>query len=416
MAVALRARRLFDGRSEELLNDAVVLIEDERIAACGRNVAVPRAIEVIDLGDATLSPGFIDAHTHLSIDPSNSYAQTLFDHFQREAPEQAFYAAANAQRTLHGGFTTVRDVGVLWGMDFVDVALRNAINKGLVVGPRMLVAVHLLGATGGHCDWTGGLRHNLIGRELGHADGVIDGLDAARRGVRLNVKHGADVIKFCASGGVASLADEVDTPQLTFEEVTALIDEAHRLRKKVATHCHGDRAAKDAIRAGVDSIEHGSFLQGETLEAMQQQGTYLVPTLLVGHIMSRRLDQLPGAVAVKTKAVSEALGAMFQQAVQVGVKIGLGTDSGVFPHGRNAREFGLMVSHGLSPIRALKAGTSDNAELLGLSANLGTIEPGKLADIVAMPGDPSQNIRVTEQVFFVMKGGVIAKHAPADIR
>jgi imidazolonepropionase-like amidohydrolase len=272
----------------------------------------------------------------------------------------------------------------------------------------MQVCVHALGATGGHADETG-FRHDLFRHDPDEKDGIANGPDRLRAAVRYQVKYGADVIKFCASGGVLSLADEVDTPQLTLDEMTALCDEAHRLRKKVACHCHGDLAARDAILAGVDSIEHGSFLSVETLQLMKARGTYLVPTLMAPDSLMPNLDRMPPEIAAKARAANASLHKTFAEAVKMGVKIGFGTDSGVSPHGKNAREFRLMVAGGMSPIAALKAATSSDAELLGLSKTIGTIEPEKLADLVAVPGDVSKDITATERVVFVMKEGRIVK-------
>ena len=284
----MKAARLFDGKADALQANGVVLVQGPKILAVGTDLSIPAGAEVIDLGDATLSPGFMDAHTHLTGESTDDWKQGFVDDFRREVPEKAIESTVFARKVLEAGFTTVRDVG---SGDMLDVGLRNAINRGLVPGPRMLVCVHGLGARGGHADETG-LRHDLI-KELGPAEGIAHGPDGFREAVRFQVKYGADVIKFCASGGVLSLADEVDTPQLSPEEMKALIDEAHRLRKKVAAHCHGDHAAQEAIAAGVDSIEHGSFLTEETLALMKEQGTYLVPTLLAAEWIGGKLDKYP---------------------------------------------------------------------------------------------------------------------------
>jgi imidazolonepropionase-like amidohydrolase len=410
--IVVKAARLFDGKSDKLMKDGVVVVEGDKIVAVGTKIAVPADATVIDLGDATLSPGFIDAHTHLTHERTDDWNKDIVDRFRRQIPEQAYFAAHHAKKVLDAGFTTVRDVG---SRDFIDVGLRNAIARGLVPGPRMLVAVHGLGATGGHAD-RNGFRFNLFGKETDYTQGIANGTDNVREAVRFQVKYGADVIKFCASGGVLSLADEVDTPQLTLREMTALIDEAHRLRKKVAAHCHGDEAAKEAVQAGVDSIEHGSFLSDETLAMMKQKGTYLVPTLLAGEWTGGRPEKFPPEIAEKAKAALAARSSMFRRALELGVPIAFGTDSGVSPHGINAQEFSLMTGLGMTPIAALKSATSLDAELLGISQKLGTLEKGKLADIIAMPGDPTSDIAVTEKVLFVMKEGKVMKHAtePAE--
>jgi imidazolonepropionase-like amidohydrolase len=404
--IALKAARLFDGKSDGLERHGVVLIGGPKILAAGTDLSIPPGAEVIDLGDATLSPGFFDAHTHLTLDSTDDWKQQFVDEFRRQLAERAIESTVNARKVLEAGFTTVRDVA---SHDLLDVGLRNAIARGLVPGPRMLVSVHALSARGGHADRTG-LRHDLPMRELEPARGIARGPDGSREAVRFQVKYGADVIKFCASGGVISLADEVDTPQLTAEEMTALVDEAHRLRKKVAAHCHGDRAARDAILAGADSIEHGSFLGEETLGLMKVRGTFLVPTLLAGEWIGGKLEKYPPEIAAKAKAALAARSAMFRNAVRLGVRIGFGTDSFVSPHGINAREFALMTGLGMPPIAALKSATSIDAELLGIAAKVGTLEPGKLADIIALPGDPTADITATERVFFVMKEGKTVKH------
>lgn len=403
---ALKAARLFDGTSDVLVQNGVVIVQGTKIVAAGAGIAIPEGANVIDLGDATLLPGFIDAHTHLTGEYNDDWNQSFVNGFRREVAEQAIGAAVNARAVVEAGFTTVRDVG---SDDLIDVGLRNSINRGLVPGPRMLVAVHALGSRGGHADRSG-IRHDLL-RENGPAEGIAHGPEGFREAVRFQVKYGADVIKFCASGGVLSLADAVDTPQLTLEEMTALVDEAHRLRKKVAAHCHGDHAAREAVEAGVDSIEHGSFLTEETLSLMKKRGTYLVPTLLAGSWAGRRLDRFPPEIAVKGRAALAACSHMFRNAVRLGVKIGFGTDSAVAPHGVNAKEFALMTSLGMPVIGALKAATSANAELLGIAAQLGTLETGKLADVVAVPGDPTVDITATEHVVLVMKEGKILKQA-----
>jgi imidazolonepropionase-like amidohydrolase len=400
--IVLKAARLFDGRSDTLLQNGMVVVEGKTIKAVGTELSIPDGSTVIDLGDSTLCPGFIDAHTHLTHERTVDYNQGFVDGMRREVAEEAILSTVYARRTIEAGFTTVRDVG---SDDFLDVGLRNSIAKGVVPGPRMLVAVHGLGAVGGHSD-RNGLRHDLL-RQRNEADGIASGPDRLREAVRYQVKYGADVIKFCASGGVLSLADEVDTPQLTLEEMTALCDEAHRLRKKVACHSHGDQAARDAVLAGVNSIEHGSFLSADTLRLMKERGTYLIPTLMAPDSLMPNLAKLPPEIAAKAVAANESISKTFAAAVSLGVKVGFGTDSGVSKHGENAREFRLMVQRGMSPIAALKAATSVDAELLGLAKSIGTLETGKLADLVAVPGDPVADITATERVVFVMKAGAV---------
>jgi imidazolonepropionase-like amidohydrolase len=400
--IVLKAARLFDGNSDTLLTNGMVIVEGKVIKSVGPGLAIPDGSTVIDLGDSTLCPGFIDAHTHLTHERTADYNQGFVDGMRRELAEQAILSTVYARRTIEAGFTTVRDVG---SDDFLDVGLRNSIAKGIVPGPRMLVAVHALGALGGHSD-RNGLRHDLLPQRH-EADGIASGPDRFREAVRYQVKFGADVIKFCASGGVLSLADEVDTPQLTLAEMTALCDEAHRLRKQVACHSHGDQAARDAVLAGVNSIEHGSFLSTDTLNLMKERGTYLIPTLMAPDSIMPNLAKFPPEIAAKAVLANQALSKTFAEAVRIGVKIGFGTDSGVSKHGENAREFRLMVQRGMSPIAALKAATSADAELLGRAKSIGTLEPGKLADLVAVPGDPLADITATEHVIFVMKEGAV---------
>lgn len=405
----LKAARMFDGKSDALTKPGLVIVTDGKIASVGATASIPAGAEVIDLGDATLLPGFIDAHTHLTVMFSDDYKQAALDRLQKPISEQALDSSVNARVTLMAGVTSVRDVG---SGEYLDAGLRNAINKNVVPGPRMLVAVHAIGATGGHCDETG-YRAGVFGKETGPEDGVINGPDQARYAVRLAHKYGATIIKTCATGGVLSLADAVDTPQLTQEELNAIVDEAHALRLKSAAHAHGAEGAKRAIRAGIDSIEHGTFLDDEALDMMKQRGTYLVPTLMAPQGIVEQIQKglyIPPPILVKAQAAIAAAHQTFQKALAKGVKIGLGTDAGVYPHGRNTEEFHQMVDLGMKPIAALKAGTSVDADLLGLADKIGTLEPGKLADIVAVPGDPVENIRQTEHVLFVMKEGVIYKN------
>jgi len=412
--IALKAARLFDGKSSSLLQNGVVIVRGDKIVDAGSNLPLPMGAQVIDLGDATLSPGFMDAHTHLTADYSGNYNERRLQELDLNVSEQAIHATVFARATVEAGFTTVRDLGSRFvaSREFVDVALRNSINKGTIVGPRMLVATKGIGATGGHFDPTSGFRDFLFGREPDYTDGIANGPDEIRKAVRFEVKNGADVIKAAVSGGVLSLADEVDTPQLTPAEMAALVDESHRLRRKVAVHCHGDQAAREAIEAGVDSIEHGSFMKPETLAMMKKKGTYLTPTLMASEWIMGKLANYPAALQEKAKAAFNARSEMFRNAVKMGVKISLGTDAAVYPHGENAKEFKLMVDLGMSPIDALKSATTSDAELFGVAQKLGTLEKGKLADVIAVPGDPTTDITATARVSFVMKEGKIIRQGP----
>ena len=410
----LRAARMIDGTGAPTVNNAAVVVTDDRIVAVGSaaSVAVPAGARVIDLGDVTLLPGFIDAHTHI-------IGRTLGDPLADLAvvKDYASYGAiagvANARSTLMAGFTTIRVVGA---PNFDDMALRQAIIDGRVPGPRMENAGHAIGITGGHCD-ENGFRPGLI--QLGPADGVADGPEQIRAAVRYQVKSGADVIKMCATGGVLSEGDAVGVTQYTYEEMKALVDEASKLGRKVAAHAHGTEGIKIAVRAGVSSIEHGSFLDEEGARMMAQRGTFLVPTMMAGEAVElfAKNGVLKGLRAEKALAAGAAMRNATKIAVANHVQIALGTDAGVIPHGTNAREFGLMVEWGgLTPMAALMAGTMNGAKLLGWDARVGSLAPGKFADIVAVPGNPLADIHVTERVNFVMKGGVVYKGPGAEPR
>ena len=406
--VVLKAARMFDGKGDSTVSPGLVVVEGGRIRAVGAGASVPAGAEVIDLGDATLLPGFMDAHTHLSGEASRDWRQDELDYFKKPITEQAIDATVHLRKTLDIGFTTARDLG---SSDLIDVGLRNAVASGKIPGPRMLVAVRGIGATGGHCDPTGGYRPGVFEKSVSNEEAVANGPDAVRAAVRLNVKLGADVIKTCATGGVLSLSGDVSSPQLTQAELDALVDEAHALKRKAAAHAHGAEGAKRAIRAGIDSVEHGSFLDEEALDLMLQRGTFYVPTLMAAQGLRERLEVgMPPQVEPKARAALASIEKTFSRAVQKGVRIAFGTDAAVYPHGRNAEEFRHMVRLGMRPSDALRSATSVVAELLGLSDRLGTLEPGKLADIIAVPGDPAQDIRQTERVFFVMKEGTVYKH------
>ncbi|MBV8709978.1 MAG: amidohydrolase family protein [Acidobacteriaceae bacterium] len=399
----IKAARLFDAKSDQVLQPGILVVTGKQIQSVGGQI--PPNATVIDLGDATLLPGFIDSHTHLTMAFNPDYNGARLLELSRPVPEQAIRATENARKTLMAGFTTVRDVG---SSNFLDIGLRNAINAGVVPGPRMLVAVHALGSTGGHCDDSAGYRFGLFQHETGPEDGVINSADQARFAVRFNIKYGADVIKTCATGGVLSPTDDVDVPQLSQAELDALVSEAHALRRKTAAHAHGAEGAKRAIRAGIDSIEHGTFLDDEALRMMRERGTYLVPTLATRSGLAE--SKFPPLVQQKADLAVKNQDTMVRRALAMGVKIALGTDAAVYPHGNNALEFVLMTNDGMTPAQALRSGTSVAADLLGLSARIGTLETGKEADIVAVPGNPLNDIKVTQSVLFVMKGGVVYRN------
>jgi imidazolonepropionase-like amidohydrolase len=405
--IVLKAARLFDSVSGKLLEHGMVVVSGTRIQAVGSGVTIPADAEVIDLGDATLLPGFIDAHVHLSQESGRDWYHDWFDNLMRFPAEQAMYGAHYAKVTLEAGVTTVRDVG---SSDYISLGLRNAINAGVIPGPRMLVANYAIGSSGGHADQDPVPPQRIP--VAGPIQGVCNGPEECRAAVRYQIKYGANVIKFMPSGGVLSLSDPVDNPQLTQEEMNAIVSEAHSWGRKVAAHCHGDRAAKMAVAAGVDSIEHGTFLQDDTLQEMKKKHVYLVATLFAGAWVGEHLDTFPPAIAVKARAAGAQSQLMFQHAVKIGVPLAMGTDAGVEPHGLNAREFSLMTKNGLLPAQVLMAGTANGADLLGLADQTGTLAPGKFADIVAVPGNPLADMHVTEHPVFVMKEGTIYVGGP----
>jgi imidazolonepropionase-like amidohydrolase len=403
----IRAARMIDGTGAATIQNASIVVTGDRIVAAGpaASTPAPAGARVIDLGDVTLLPGFIDAHTHITGrtlgDPMNDLA--VVKDYQGYG---AILGVANAQKTLMAGFTSIRVVG---SPNYDDMALRQAITDGRVPGPRMENAGHLIGITGGHCD-ENGFRPGLI--EYGPKEGIANGVDEVRAAVRYQVKSGADVIKMCATGGVLSEGDAVGATQYTFEEMKALVDEATKLGRRVAAHAHGTEGIKLAVRAGVTSIEHGSFLDDEGAQMMAEKGTWLVPTLMAGERVEgfAKNGVLKGLRAEKALAAAAAMRKGVKLAVAHHVKIALGTDAGVIPHGTNAHEFGLMVDWGgLTPMQSLVAGTMGGATLLGWESRVGSITPGKFADIVAVPGDPLKDIHATEHVSFVMKGGEIYK-------
>ena len=404
---AIRAGTLIDGTGAAPVKNAVILVQGERISAVGTAVRIPAGATVIDLSAYTVLPGFIDAHVHLAF---HTIGDGDWQHagFTDLIGQLALLGAAHAQQTLEAGFTMVRVVGSSY---FNDLALRNAINAGWLPGPRILGAGTSFGIMGGHCDGQDGLRPDATGHESGIADGVADGIDQVREAVRYNVKYGADVIKICATGGVLSPTDSVGAQQYTEEEMRAIVETARMLSRRVAAHAHGTEGIKAAVRAGVTSIEHGSILDSEAVRLMVQHGTWLVPTLMAGEQVSQlaQAGRLPPAIAAKALAVAPRMQASFRLALGAGVKIALGTDAGVFQHGRNGHEFTLMVHFGMTPMQAIQAGTLSGATLLGREMDAGSVAQGKFADLVAVRGDPLQDITLLEHVDFVMKGGSVFK-------
>ncbi len=398
--LAVKAARLIDGKGGAPLADAVVLIEGDRITAVGSGLPIPTGAKVIDLGSATLLPGLIDMHVHLTARADRHGYRAL----AASLPKQTLDGAANARTTLLAGFTTVRNVGA---DGFTDVALRDAIAEGEVPGPRLMVSGPALGITGGHCD------NNLLPAEWNaKGEGVADGPDAARARVRENFKYGADLIKLCASGGVLSKGDAVGAPQYTIEEMTAIANEAHRQGKKVAAHAHGTLSIKEAIASGVDTIEHVSLIDDEGIRLAKEKGTVLVMDIYNDDYIIQEGEKagiLPESIE-KEKAIGKAQRESFQRAWKGGAKMAFGTDAGVYPHGDNARQFKYMVQYGMTPLQAIQAATRSAAEALGWQDHVGTVEAGKFADLIAVGGDPLGEIRVLESVSFVMKGGEVAKN------
>jgi len=399
--IVVHAGHVLDVKSGKLLADQAIVIEDGKIVSVGSSSESQGAADAvrIDLPNATVLPGLIDAHTHLTMNPQFGYESLSIS-----IPREALIGAKNARLTLLAGFTTVRNVGA---SGFSDVALRDAINAGDVPGPRMMVSGPALGITGGHCD------NNMLPSEY-HAtgDGVADGIAAVQHKVRENIKYGADVIKVCATGGVLSLGDNPQHSQYTLEEMKAIVADAHRLGRKVAAHAHGAEGIRWAAEAGVDSIEHGSYIDDPAIAAMKEHGTYLVPTLYLGDWMfdNAGLTRLPPPLLAKAQAVIPAARKNIAHAFASGVKVAFGTDAAVYPHGMNAHEFAVMVKLGLTPLQAIQAATVNAADLLGWSGKVGTLEPGAWADIVAVDGDPLKDVTTLERVKFVMKGGEVVRN------
>ena len=399
---AVRCGKLLDVRSGRMLSDQVVIFDGGVITTVGAaaNTPVPAGVKVTDLSAETCMPGFIDVHTHITSSPAWSGYKGL----GISIPRAATMGVGNARRTLHAGFTTIRNVGA---SGYADVAVRDGINAGEFEGPRMLVSGPPLGITGGHCD------ENLLPSEFHYkADGVADGPWNARAKVREVVKYGADVIKVCASGGVLSKGDQPGAPQYSLEELQAIVTEAHKLGRKVAAHAHGTQSIKDAINAGIDSIEHSSLIDDEGIRLAKEHGTYLVFDIynddyILG--MGEKNGVLPESME-KERKIGRLQRENFRKAFQAGAKMAYGTDAGVYPNGDNAKQFAKMVEWGMKPIDAIQAATVNAADLIGWADKVGAIEKGHFADIVAVQGDPLSDVKLLENVRFVMKNGDIVRN------
>ncbi len=399
----IRAGRVLDVRTGQFRANQAIVIEGEKIAqiAPSSDVKAAAADTVIDLPDATLLPGLIDMHTHLTFELTSLGYQGLGISTSREA----LHGARNAKKTLEAGFTTARNLGA---RDYADIALRDAINDGDVIGPRIVASGPALGITGGHCD--GNLLPPAFHFEGG--SGVADGVEAVQHKVREVIKYGADVIKICATGGVLSKGDDPNASQFTLEEMKAIVADAHRLGRRVAAHAHGAEGVRWASEAGVDSIEHGHLMDDAAIATLKKNGTYLVPTIFLTEYMQEHLEHsdVPEFSKKKMRDVMAAAQQNIRKAFAAGVKVALGTDAAVYPHGLNAGEFHVYVKLGMTPLAAIQAGTINAADLLGWNDRAGALEPGKWADVIAVDGDPTKDVTILEHVKFVMKGGAVYKN------
>jgi imidazolonepropionase-like amidohydrolase len=406
--VYIRAGHLFDATSDQLRENMVIVVLGDRIQNIGpaSGISIPADATVVDLSHATVLPGLIDCHTHLGA-RADRYDEIY--NFKDTPLQSAFAAVVNARKTLEAGFTSVRDVG---SEPFLAVDLRNSINEGFIPGPRVVASGPAITITGGHGDlnnFSPQTRVSMFPEERDFA--IADGVDQVRHVVRAQVKYGVDVIKILATGGVLSKGDSPGAPQFTFEELKAAADEAHMAGRKIAAHAHGTQGIKNAILAGIDSIEHASLIDDEGIRLAKDHGVYLVMDIYNDdYILGKAVEfGLPKENVEKEKMVGRLQRENFQKAVKGGAKMAFGTDAGVYPHGDNAKQFFYMVKFGLTPAQAIRAATSSAADLIGRSKDVGTLEPGKFADVIAVTGDPLQDVRALENVGFVMKGGEVVK-------
>ena len=396
--------QLFDAASGRMRGETSVVVRGERIESVQAGaIAAPAGATIIELGRATCLPGLIDAHTHLTFETSPT---GFTDQFRWNVADYAVRSTVYARRTLQAGFTNVRNLGDGWGE---SIALRNAINAGIVAGPRLFTAGVPIGSTGGHADGTDGYRKDLAG-DPGPDTGIINGPDQAWKAVRQHYKDGVDVIKIMPSGGVLDESSSADNPQMTLDEIKAVVAAAHDYGFTVAAHAHGAEGIRRAVVGGVDSIEHGTFMDDADMKLMKEHGTWYVPTIIAGKYVEEKAN-VPGYYPPQVAAKARQVGPIIQQtagrAYRAGVKIAFGTDAAVYPHGENAKEFAYMVDAGIPAAYALQAATTHAAELLGKSKDLGSIEAGKYADIVAVPGNPLDDITLMQKVGFVMKAGTV---------
>jgi imidazolonepropionase-like amidohydrolase len=406
--VYIRAGHLFDGTSDKTRENMVIVVVGERIqkVSPAAEVSIPAGATVVDLSHATVLPGLIDCHTHLGA-RADRYDEIY--NFKNTPFQSAFAATVNARKTLEAGFTSVRDVGSL---PFLAVDLRNSINEGLIPGPRIVASGPGISITGGHGDLNNFSPQTRVSMFPAERDfQIADGVDQIRHVVRAQVKYGVDVIKILATGGVLSKGDSPGAPQFTPEELKAAADEAHMAGRKIAAHAHGTQGIKNAILAGIDSIEHASLIDDEGIRLAKEHGVYLVMDIYNDdYILGKAIEfGLPKENVDKERAIGRLQRENFERAVKGGAKMAFGTDAGVYPHGDNAKQFFYMVKFGMTPAQAIRAATSSAADLIGRAKDVGTVEAGKFADVIAVTDDPLQNVRALENVGFVMKGGVVAK-------
>lgn len=402
----IHAGVLIDGRDDDPMPEMTIVVSDGKIASVEEGYREPGADDdLIDLKSHTVMPGLMDTHTHLT---SESKKGRYIDRFMLNPGDYAYTSVKYAERTLMAGFTTVRELGSAYRL---DTAMRDAINRGDIIGPRIFACSQAIGTTGGHADGSNGWRRDAR-KDFGPEDGVINGADDARKAVRKRYQDGADVIKITATGGVLSLAASGQNPQFTDDELAAIVETAHDYGMKVAVHAHGEEGMRRAVEAGVDSIEHGTYMSKDVMRLMKKHGAYYVPTILAGVTVAENAqdeEYYPSIVRPKALQIGPLIQDTFKRAYAAGVKIAFGTDSGVSKHGDNAREFVLMVEAGMPPMEAIQSATVSAAALLGVEDKLGAIAPQMIADIVATPDDPLTDITAMQRIDFVMKEGAVYK-------